>query len=152
MLVEEAAAGSRVVVRGVYIQDVVLPDGVSFKTDPAGRAALAHEGITVCETYVDAALDLHSRVLLLPPSGLRRVAEAAVRELSLLRLQFATTQLAAAWNARCAEHRRACRQANAVLQRAGLAPVDLTALDAGPPSPAEIAAHKKNPEAATLAC
>jgi hypothetical protein len=139
MLADDTDRARGVAVRGVYIQDVVLADGVSFKTGPAERAALAREHILVCETYIDVAVDLHDRALLLPPANFRRVVADTVADLAALRPQFfdpaAATQLGtAAWPARVAEVTRAVAAANAVLVRAGLPPVDLAPLTGAKPA------------------
>ena len=38
---------------GVYIQDVVKSDGLTFKTPPAEREQLLREGVLMADNYVE---------------------------------------------------------------------------------------------------
>jgi hypothetical protein len=133
MLEEDVEAQrDRVVVRGVYIQDVVLADGLTFKTPASGRTELLRDGVVLCDTYIDVALDMHARLNVLSAAAMRRVTTQAIWELLSTRSAFEAA-MAPMWTARCTEMLRQAARVNEILQKQGEPLVDVSPLAAEAP-------------------
>lgn len=59
---------------GVYIQDVVESDGVSFKTQQVDRSKFKEQGVFVADNYLEVALDMYDRQIISLPA-LRRICK-----------------------------------------------------------------------------
>ncbi|EGD77979.1 hypothetical protein PTSG_09612 [Salpingoeca rosetta] len=118
-----------------YIQDVVLEDGVTFKTPHEERRRLAALGVHVVDNYIAVALHMHLSHSLLTPEQLSRVARGAIADLKAAAAGFTRPGVKVA---RFNEHRTQLERVNHVLRKAKLP--ELMFKDIAPTPPSHLAA------------
>eukprot|EP00053_Salpingoeca_punica_P019827 m.203078 g.203078 ORF g.203078 m.203078 type:complete len:1051 (+) comp17732_c0_seq2:2266-5418(+) len=107
----------RVTMKEVFIQDVVLSDGISFKTPPELREELRKDHVHVTDNYMQVAVELH-RQGFLDAEGLKQVAIMSAKQIRQLLPKcrsFATAR------ARAMELEKHLEVAHGILQKAGIA-------------------------------
>lgn len=99
-----------------YIQDVVLDDGVQFKTANEKRKSLECEGVNVVNNYMEVALHMFRVHKLLSLENLQEIAKSAVQELVTIAPKFKKK----IYEARIREHEQSLSSINKILQKHGL--------------------------------